>query len=62
MICKKYFTKKIKRSNSPHKLKTCIFSLTGYIEMGYDGIRYYDPLATGEEFVLFNRSKIKKIK
>lgn len=27
-------------------------------ELGYDGIRYYDPDATGEEFVLFNYSKI----
>jgi len=26
--------------------------------LGYDGIRYYDPEATGEEFVLFNYSKI----
>lgn len=24
------------------------------VKMGYDGIRYYDPYATGEEFVLFN--------
>ncbi len=24
------------------------------LAMGYDGIRYYDPDATGEEFVLFN--------
>lgn len=28
------------------------------LSMGYDGIRYYDPDATGEEFVLFNSSKI----
>lgn len=28
------------------------------LSMGYDGIRYYDPGATGEEFVLFNYSKI----
>lgn len=28
------------------------------LAMGYDGIRYYDPDATGEEFVLFNYSKI----
>ncbi|MDP3245074.1 MAG: hypothetical protein Q8M83_05480 [bacterium] len=28
------------------------------LSMGYDGIRYYDPDATGEEFVLFNYSKI----
>ena len=24
------------------------------LDMGYDGIRYYDPEATGEEFVLYN--------
>jgi len=29
-------------------------------EMGYDGIRYYDHNATGEEFVLFNEDKLKK--
>lgn len=28
------------------------------LTMGYDGIRYYDPDATGEEFVLFNYSKV----
>ena len=28
------------------------------LSQGYDGIRYYDPDATGEEFVLFNYSKI----
>lgn len=28
------------------------------LSMGYDGIRYYDPDATGEEFVLFNYFKI----
>jgi len=28
------------------------------LSMGYDGIRYYDSEATGEEFVLFNYSKI----
>ena len=28
------------------------------LSMGYDGVRYYDPDATGEEFVLFNQSKI----
>ena len=28
------------------------------LSMGYDGVRYYDPDATGEEFVLFNHSKI----
>lgn len=29
-------------------------------KMGFDGIRYYDPTATGEEFVLFNINKVKK--
>jgi len=28
------------------------------LNLGYDGVRYYDPDATGEEFVLFNHSKI----
>lgn len=28
------------------------------LAMGYDGIRYYDPDATGEEFVLFNNSRV----
>lgn len=28
------------------------------LKLGYDGIRYYDPDATGEEFVLFNYSKM----
>lgn len=28
------------------------------LAMGYDGIRYYDPDATGEEFVLFDCAKI----
>lgn len=31
-------------------------------DLGYDGIRYYDVLATGEEFVLFNSKALKKIK
>jgi hypothetical protein len=31
------------------------------IEKGFDGIRYYDPQATGEEFVLFNTDKVKKL-
>jgi len=31
------------------------------IEKGFDGIRYYDPQATGEEFVLFNSNKVKKL-
>ncbi len=30
------------------------------IGLGFDGIRYYDPLATGEEFVLFNQKALKK--
>jgi hypothetical protein len=28
----------------------------------YDGIKYYDPQATGEEFVLYNTDKLKEIK
>ncbi|MCK4338603.1 MAG: hypothetical protein KAW87_01250 [Candidatus Cloacimonetes bacterium] len=31
------------------------------LDMGFDGIRYYDPLATGEEFVLYNTKKVIKI-
>jgi hypothetical protein len=31
-------------------------------QMGFDGIRYYDYNATGEEFVLFNMDKLKKNK
>ena len=31
------------------------------VEQGFDGIRYYDPQATGEEFVLFDVNKVKKI-
>ena len=31
------------------------------IEKGFDGVRYYDPNATGEEFVLFNTKSVKKI-
>jgi hypothetical protein len=31
------------------------------IEKGFDGVRYYDPYATGEEFVLFNTKKLKKV-
>ena len=32
------------------------------LSKGYDGIRYYDPIATGEEFVVYNREKLKSIK
>ncbi len=31
------------------------------IDNGFDGIRYFDPSATGEEFVLFNADKVKLI-
>ena len=31
------------------------------LKLGYDGIRYYDPIATGEEFVLYNTNKVKLI-
>ena len=31
------------------------------IDMGYDGIRYYDPMATGEEFVLFNLDALRRV-
>jgi len=29
--------------------------------LGFDGIRYFDPCTTGEEFVLFNVDKVKMI-
>lgn len=29
--------------------------------LGYDGIRYFDPFATGDEYVLFNTSKMKNL-
>ncbi len=32
------------------------------LKLGYDGIRYYDAIATGEEFVLYNIDKLKLIK
>lgn len=32
------------------------------LEKGYDGIRYYDPETTGEEFVLFKKNKVKLLK
>lgn len=32
------------------------------LSKGYDGIRYYDPIATGEEFVVYNTIKLKLIK
>lgn len=31
------------------------------LELNYDGIRYFDPIATGEEFILFNTDKVKRI-
>jgi len=31
------------------------------LQIGYDGIRYHDPIATGEEFVLYNTDKVKLI-
>lgn len=31
------------------------------LEKGYSGIRYFDILCTGEEFVLFDISKLRKI-
>lgn len=30
--------------------------------MGFDGIRYYDAMTTGEEFVLFNTDQLNKVK
>ena len=31
------------------------------LEKGFDGIRYYDPSTTGEEFVLYNIDKVKLV-
>lgn len=31
------------------------------LELGYDGIMYYDIFTTGEEYVLFNINKVKKL-
>lgn len=32
------------------------------LKNGFDGIRYFDPYTTGEEFVLFNTDKVKMIR
>ncbi len=41
----------------------CNEHLNNYcISLGFDGIRYFDPIATGEEFVLYNTNKVKLIK
>jgi hypothetical protein len=47
--------KKYPNSTNNEHLKLLI------LKMGYDGIRYYDPQATGEEFVLFNTNKVKRL-
>lgn len=31
------------------------------LEKGYDGIRYYDPVATGDEYVFYNTERLKKV-
>ena len=31
------------------------------LKKGFDGIRYFDPIATGEEFVLFNINCVKQV-
>ena len=31
------------------------------LSMGYDGIKYYDPQATGEEYVLFNTAIVSEV-
>jgi len=48
-----------KEAESKYKSNNPLRDLT--IKQGYDGIRYYDPQATGEEFVLFDTGKVKKI-
>ena len=32
------------------------------LKKGFDGIRYFDPYTTGEEFVLFNTDKVIKVR
>ena len=39
--------------------RSCFVKLT--TEKGFDGIRYFDPCTTGEEFVLYNTDTVKKI-
>lgn len=51
-----YSKKKFPNEDNNNELKKMT------IELGYDGIRYYDPIATGEEFVLYNIDKVKLIK
>ena len=44
------------------KIMVFKLNITDYIKLlGFDGIRYYDPDATGEEFVLYNYKKLKFI-
>lgn len=47
-------TAKGKYPNEKHKTHLRLLTLA----LGYDGIRYYDPIATGEEFVLYNTDKV----
>jgi hypothetical protein len=45
----KKFGKLVKNN---HLKKLCL-------ELGFDGIRYFDVCGTGEEFVLYNTKKVK---
>lgn len=39
--------------------RSCFVKLT--TEKGFDGIRYFDPYTTGEEFVLYNTDTVKRV-
>jgi hypothetical protein len=56
--------KKFRQVFEKHGINIVNSDMVGKVirKMGYDGIRYYDILATGEEFVLFNESVLRKIK
>ena len=47
-------TAKEKYPNAKYNVHLRLLTLA----LGYDGIRYYDPIATGEEFVLYNTNKV----
>jgi len=51
---------KIAKQNYPNEENNNHFKKL-VLKKGFDGIRYYDPIATGEEFVLFNINKVKQI-
>ena len=56
IVLKKKAIKKFPNSANNEHFRLLILS------KGYDGIRYFDPITTGEEFVVFNTKKIKLVK